>query len=354
MTRRVPVRFQGIYCGGKAHLYKRTSRNSNEDSIWTEVFLWLRIQMSSYIGMQMMRQNGVAREGSAVTIRYPSTAHFLVDSVDRNDADPNSGNFTINKPSSLFNGFFNRLALQEIVLDWGIPNIAVYHQNTSFSFTYDFGGGPIQDTVFLPEDWYTAQEALDLLVSQMNVSVGVPGAFVIVAGNGGVSMNVSQVVVPGGTFEINDIGVAGQINNLAQQIFGGPQVDAGQNIFYRIIAPRILPYNYLDFVSPQLTYNQKLKDADTSFQSRDVLYRWYLAWDNETAYDSYGFPILQGYRQFIQRRIIPFPKQILWNPDQPIGSITFQVYNNIDELVLASDYEVAEMEFQMTFLLSED
>lgn len=306
---------------------------------------------------QLTGRRGVSGDevGTAITIRYPSTAHFLVDSNDRDDVYPDAGNFQINKKNSLFNGFFNRLALQEIVLDWGIPNVSTVHQNTSFTYTYNFGAGDVEDTVFIPDDWYTVQEALDILVSQMNVSVGVPGAFVIVAGNGGVSMNVDQAVVVGGTFEINAQNTAGtEINNLGVQIFGDQQINQGQNVSYQVIAPRILPYNYLDFVSPQLTYNQELKDADTSKQSRDVLYRWYFAWDNETAYDSYGFPILQGYRQFVQRRLISFPKQVKWNANQPIGSVTFQVYNDLDELVLASEYDVAEMNFQMTFLLSED
>ncbi len=307
----------------------------------------------SFMGVQMANRMGFSPESNTFTIRYPSTANFLVDSDDRTLGE-DAGNFTINKPNALFNGFFNRLALQEIVLDWGIPNVSTVHGNTSFSFTYDFGAGPVQDTVFLPDDWYTAQEALDLLVSQMNTSVGVPNSFVIVSGNGGVSMNVNQTTHPGGTFEMNLTGASGENNLLGGEIFSLEQMDQGQAPSLQIIAPLIQPIQYLDFVSPQLTYNQNLKDGSTAPQTKDVLYRWYFAWDNETTYDSYGFPILQGYRQFKQRRIIPFPKQIKWNSNQPIGSIQFQVFDNADDLVLASGFPVAEMEFQMTFLLSED
>ena len=114
----------------------------------------------------------------------------------------------------------------------------------------------------------------------------------------------------------------------------------------------------MDFVCTQLTYNQELKDGDTSEKSRDVLYRWYFAWDTETSYDGYGFPVLQGYRSFIQRRLIAFPKQIRWNSSQPVGNLTFQVYNDTDEIVDPDAYPPnaggAEMEFQMTLLLSED
>lgn len=314
------------------------------------------------MGVQMASRMGAASatlKDDTFTIRFPSTANFLVDSNDRDDTFPDAGNFTITKKNSLFNGFFNRLAVVEVVMDWGIPNVAVLHQNTSFTFTYDFGAGPIEDTVFIPGGWYSVQQALDLLVDQMNVSVGTPNAFVIVSGAGGVSMAVDQAVVAGGTFEINEINTAGtQPNNLGLQIFGETLLDVGQQPEYFILAPRILPYNYLDFVSTQLTYNQDLKDADTSQQSRDVLYRWYFAWDTPTEYDSYGFPLLQGYRQFIQRRYIPFPKQIRWSSQQPIGAVSFQVYDDLDNLVLTSEFGNSEgqpeMEFQMTFLLSED
>jgi hypothetical protein len=114
----------------------------------------------------------------------------------------------------------------------------------------------------------------------------------------------------------------------------------------------------LDFVSPQLTYNQELKDADTSKNVKDVLYRWYFAWDEETSYDTLGFPVLQGYRSFIQRRLISFPKQIRWNNTQPVGVVQFQVFDDNDDIVDSDAFPAeeggAEMEFQMTFLLSEN
>lgn len=313
----------------------------------------------------MARQRGAmtAQEVSdhATTVRPSSTANFLIDSVDRGDAYPSSGNFQIVKTQSIFNGFFNRMAVQEIVLDWGIPNISAVDQNETFTVTYDDGvNPPSEHTAILPNGFYTAEQALDTIVSQLNVSVGVPGAFVITAGNTGVYMGIDQAVVAGGTFEILSQGGPpnNYVNNLAFQIFSEGQVDNGFAQFYPILAPRILPLRYLDFVCNQLTYNQELKDGDTSQKSRDVLYRWYFGWDTETSYDGYGFPVLQGYRSFIQRRLIAFPKQIRWNSNQPVGNLNFLVYNDLDEIVDPDAYPPvdggAEMEFQMTLLLSED
>lgn len=300
-------------------------------------------------------------EHKAVTVRPSSTANFLVDSEDRPESYPIAGDFQIVKTNSIFNGFFNRIAVQEIVLDWGIPNIADVDQNNTFTVDYDDGVNPaVEHTAILPNGFYTAEQALDTIVSQLNVSIGTPGAFVITAGNTGVFMGIDQAVVAGGTFEILSVSAPpnSDENNLASQIFSSGQVDSGFAQSYPIICPRILPNRYLDFVCNQLTYNQELKDGDTSDKSRDVLYRWYFGWDTETSYDGYGFPVLQGYRSFIQRRFLPFPKQIRWSSTQPIGNLSFQVFNDLDEIVNADAYPTvdggAEMEFQMSMLLSED
>lgn len=311
----------------------------------------------------MARQRGVENptENKATTVRPSSTANFLVDSVDRPKSYPISGDFQIVKTNSIFNGFFNRMAVQEVVLDWGVPNVSSVDQNNTFTVDYDDGVNPaVEHTAILPNGFYNAKQALDTIVSQLNVLIGTPGAFVITSGNTGVYMGIDQTVVAGGTFEILSVSAPpnSDENNLAFQIFSEKQVDAGFAQSYPIICPRILPLRYLDFVCNQLTYNQELKDGDTSEKSRDVLYRWYFGWDTETSYDAYGFPVLQGYRSFIQRRFLAFPKQIRWSPNQPIGNLSFQVYNDLDEIVDTDTYPAidggAEMEFQMTMLLSED
>jgi hypothetical protein len=322
----------------------------------------------SYIGVQMARSRGVedTAEKKAVTTRPSSTANFLIDSFDRDgDAYPSSGDFQIVKKQSIFNGFFNRMAMQEVVLDWGIPNISSSGdvETSNFSISYDDNvNPPVEHTISIPDGFYTVEKALDTIVSQLNVSVGTPGAFVITSGigtTGPAEMEIDQAVVPGGTFEILLQPTLFPLqNNLGSLLFAANQLDNGYAAAYPVMAPNLLPFRYLDFVCNQLTYNQELKDGDTSEKSRDVLYRWYFGWDNETAYDGYGYPILQGYRQFRQRRLIAYPKQIRWQSAQPVGNLSFQVYNDRDEIVDATLYTTANgganMEFQMTLLLSED
>lgn len=310
----------------------------------------------SFVAAQVARQLGAAGriaedQGRATTIQYPSTAAFMIDSVDRDqDVYPSSASFTINKNQNLFTGFISRISLQEIVLDWGIPNVFDNAIGDTASFTVEVvitTPPSTTYTVVLPTGFYNAKQVLDALVAALNTVIGTPGLFVITGPTTTDPRIFMDITGVGNTFEIMD-------TDLAYEIFTEKQVGSGQNASYQVVCPRILPYRYLDFVCTDLTYNQDLKDNDTSKNAKDVIYRWYLAWDTPVAVDAYGFPIYQGYTPFIQRRIIPFPKQILWNRDQPIGQVKWEVYDESDRLVDPLEFDAAEMEFQMTLLLSEN
>ena len=299
-----------------------------------------------------------------VTIQNPSTAAFMVNSIDRDQygTQESSGRFTIYKGQALFNGFFRRLALQEIILDWGIPNIADHEVGgefvdlVNFTFTYQVPpAAATQYTVTLPQGFYTVEECLDELVDLMNTAVGTPGAFQVGGVDGRRVLEIDQTTVPGGVFQVNAVST----ENLPESLFGTRQLDRPLASSLPLVAPDIRYTRYIDFISPQLTYNQDLKDSTTAPSGKDVLYRWVMSYDNvPDSYDAYGFPILQGYRPFISRRLIAFPKQILWNPSQPIGGVTFEVYDDRSFLIDPTSYPVAsgdpEMEFQMNFLLSEN
>ena len=123
---------------------------------------------------------------------------------------------------------------------------------------------------------------------------------------------------------------------------------------FPINCPKLLPYTYIDFVSNSLTYNQALKDATTNAVSNNVLYRWYFANDNvPQVLDAYGYPIYQGYQRFIARRALPYPKQIRWVSNQPIGQIQFQVYSSQGTVLSSAEVAGGEFEWAMTLLVSE-
>ena len=310
----------------------------------------------SFISAQMAQRLGAAGrieedQDKAVTVRPSSTALLSVDSLDREQqaSAGSSGDFIINKANSIFNGFFNRIAMNEIVLDWCIDNISDKYDPPNNVFTVTLVPGPGTYTATLPNGHYTVAEAIDYIIAQLNAA-SAPGTFRLEDGSGAawvVGTSVGPVYLAttgGGNFTITSNALSNQLSIQAGTVGNA----------FPISCPKLLPIYYIDFVSPQLTYNQDLKDNTTSVVVRDVLYRWVLAYDNgPTPLDKYNFPIFQGYKPFISRRYLNYPKQILWNPSQPVGQLSFQVYTSYGELLKPEDLE-GEMEYQMSLLFSEN
>ena len=277
---------------------------------------------------------------NAQTIRFPATANFLIDSIDRTSGST-SADFLINKKNSLFNGFFTRFAVNELVLDWCIPNVSLALESSVFSVTVT--GAPANPYSFtLPDGFYTVKQALDAIVAGLNAIPGIGVTFSVLQANNQVYLDLNGV----NTYFVNDVGNLPNLLGLADAVGATPANN------FPLICPKLLPYTYLDFVCSQLTYCQDLKDNTTNEVNRDVLYRWVLAWDNETSYDAYGFPIFQGYRPFLARRYLNYPKQIKWDNIQPIGQVSFQVYGSTGELVDVIGAQ-GEMEWNMSILISE-
>lgn len=279
------------------------------------------------------------RSHPGVQIRVPATANLMLDSTDRTTGTPD--NFVISKNNSILNGFFNRIAATEVVLDWGIPNISAQFNNNTFSVTVS----SVVYTVTLANGFYNVNRCLDRLIEALNVAV--PGApFSITDNNPGVYL------VSTGSF------TADLTTKLAQQL---NLVASTTPTGYQIVNPDLRPYSYLDFISSQLTYNQELKDATTAPSDKNVLVRWYFAFDDVGSVnpDGYGFPNLMGYSQFINRRAYNYPKQIRWNSAQPVGQLGFEVYGSDDRLIsssftFSSTSSNNQMDWLMTLQVSEN
>jgi hypothetical protein len=269
------------------------------------------------------------------TIRYPSTANLLIDSLDRDTTRfPDATNFTITPKQNILTGFFTRIALNEIVMDWALPNIQASYGNNTFTATV----GATTVTVTLPDGFYTAKQALDALVLLLNATA--LDNFSITTstyGSGAYLTNSADWTFTATTLS-NALGMLSGATGAVRSKF--------------VQSPNLLPSAYYDFVSDSLTYNQELKDGTTSeFSNNNIVYRWYMAWDNNTDVDGYGYAILQGYRPFIQRRYLSFPKQIKWDNIQPIGQLAFRFLDSFGNqpILISSD----QLEYSMTLLVSE-
>jgi hypothetical protein len=262
----------------------------------------------------------------------------MISSLDRDlVVYPNPFNFQITKKASILNGFFTRIGVTEVVLDWCVHNLD--ENNGTNSLVIDLSGAP-GTVIALETGNYTVEECLDALVVALN----------------------AETATTGQTFSITTYPVTLQVDVGDFQIIaqGGPSYDLANMLDIEmsapadnvlILCPNLQPFNYIDFVSNTLTYAQDLKDASTNEYDRDVLCRWYFAEDTQESYDGYGFPILMGYKRFYRRRTFSPPKQIRWEPNLPIGNLSFQVYTDQKEIIDNSDSE--QTAWYMTLQVSE-
>lgn len=248
----------------------------------------------------------------AFPIRQPSTANLMIDSVDRNNLNnTTAADFSINKNNSILNGFFTRIATSEVVFDWLEPNVSDITNTASV----DISGGTNHPITISP-GFYTVAQYIDAILLQFNDISGATGTLF--------TTNASPPYIQASNPAVSWRIVAGlPVESLNLTAY----VPAGGRLYLDGLAD-LREYRYIDFVSSDLTLNQELKDGSTNVANRDVLCRWYFEWDNPPSIDKYGYPIQMGYNSFMVRRIFSPPKQIKWDPSQPIGQLSFQLFTN--------------------------
>jgi hypothetical protein len=334
-----------------------------------------------------------------VDTREPSTANFLIDSMDRVNynnslvsfvgvpiAESSSSDFLINKPAqSLVTGFFTRFAMTEVELAYNMPNVSQlyldgsifkqagtldnnYGNNVTSLLLNNVGVLTVVDNVAIPTGNYTVAQALDRLVVALNAATSIiaPNIFSITDSTVYRGKKVLASVAPY-TFALFrnapqpnlDVQGGATFLNLSQALgllTYNVLPTAAQTVGINIAGnPNLLLFNYIDISSPELASQQKLKDSSTStFDSNDVVYRWAFANDesNGVTYDTYGYPIVQGYLPFNSRRFINFPKQIRWDPLIPLGQLRFQIYTD-KNVLLKQRPLLTSVEFKMLMLISE-
>lgn len=122
----------------------------------------------------------------------------------------------------------------------------------------------------------------------------------------------------------------------------------------------LLSTPFVDICCDGLTYNQSLKDGDSGDISRTMLCRVFLTPDAFT-----GNAANLGSGPILLHRCFPFPKQIKWNANQPIGNLRFQVFDSQGYLLTTGEglygsmtnpptYFDSDMgDFSLTLLVSE-
>ena len=276
-----------------------------------------------------------------LVFRPPATANLMIDSADRgNQFTTTPFDFQITRNQALLNGFFTRVATTEVVLEWCEPNI-------KGTLILDVSGASSRQNVSLIfVGNYTMENLMDAVVQTYNSFSQGAGANQRPTGT---TLSVSKL---DGYWGFDLSGGQFQVLNSPLAIQMGLEISSGLDVrqpFNNCVDLRL--YRYIDFVSNQLTYCQDLKDNTTQAVNRDILVRWYFADDGPTQLDQYGFPVLQGYTAFNQRRLFNPPKYIKWDPIQPLGNLQFKVYTPAGDIVPQT---VPDTQWLMTLQLSEN
>jgi hypothetical protein len=271
------------------------------------------------------------------TIRQPSTANLMLDSADRSAVYPLANSFQISKPQALMNGYFTRIGTTEVVLEYNRPNLASALANNTITIDLSGTTSGTASQTFTATGFYTAEQLIRWLSERLTDMSGtvVPNAtWSVAATTGAEGQGSGAILTPSALVYAEFSGpIANALGISGTGLLEYGPAPADQQLFISNVNVDLRPFRYLDFVSPQLTYNQDLKDAATNSVVRDVLCRWYMDWDEQPALDGFGFPILMGYTPFKARRLFNPPKQIRWDNIQPIGNLAFEVYT--DQNVLA-------------------
>ena len=285
----------------------------------------------------------------ATPIREPSTANLLVNSEDRNRAIYSSAaDFQIQSANSILNGYFTRVGVTEVVLDWFSPNISPDITNPDL-LTISFPPGTDSISFQAPSAFFTEAQLIQWVLGVLNEATSPTVTWTLLTDFTTPAVTGARVlIVP--SDPLVALGFSGSIAGKLSFISDVRTVGSGISIGNADLRR----FSFIDIVSSQLTYNQSLKDASTSKIIRDVLVRWYFAFDQAPTYDELGFPILMGYTPFCLRRIFSPPKQIKWEGNQPIGNLSFQAYDPQGNPVYMNATPTGPpSEYQMTLQVSE-
>jgi hypothetical protein len=297
----------------------------------------------------------------ATPFRQPSVANLLLDS---NDAIDITQSYSVQyyKKHNLINGFFTRIAVTEIVLNWFEPNIpGGYTMNwiitqAGVPTTFVIGGGG--GSLALQEGFYTVASLMAFVIKELNrlainvssgASAGTAAVFATTLSNGYPEIVITNA---GAADEVAVSSITGALATILRLPANGALIGAAANGGLEL-SPGIdlRPYTYLDFTSDQLTYTQDVKDSSSAAYTKDVLCRWYFAFDEPPALDALGYPILMGYTAFCLRRQFSPPKQIKWEQNLPVGgALTVEVYGSDGRL---ADGMTSPTSWLMTLQVSE-
>lgn len=269
-----------------------------------------------------------AREqpGDGVSIRQPSSAQLLIDSLDRYPKGfvpalanvISSSSWSLNLQQIAMNGYIHRLAVSQIQFQWNLPTIITGYNDT-LRFTYSTS----TFTATLAQGFYTPDDMATEIERAMNAAYG-SGVFTVVFSELTGSFAISAPAV----FLFLPTGINPTRSTRAYLTLGIIPGGTASTI-YAGTQPTMLATRYVDICSSYLTKYQRLKDTNTlpSNIVSNCIARIYPVALNTQVYLTPSTSV--GSQPFIVALDFGNPKQIAWSPDEGIS--------NFDILLLDED-----------------
>ena len=290
-------------------------------------------------------------ENPGVPLRQPATALLTVDTADRSIV-AKVNNLIINKQATIVQGYFTRVALTEINLNWDIPNVNAY--NNTMTVVFFFAPGLFKTVKFtVPESYYTMDQLSNILTSQMNTFIAADPDLA------GVYTMLCSVDIEQRKFTLQNTNVSAKTFSIIPAVSNNTQATDLCSLMGFETADTTLNYTqiqggyatmlytpYIDVISKQLTKKQNVKDNSTSLNTgENLLARIYI---NEFGINGNKLNNTDtvgaqkngqlGSKPFTIHYEFQNPKQIYWDTKEFIGMIDLQLQDNVGRIL----YEVPE------------
>ena len=363
--------------------------------------------------MEMVR-HGTEERG--MPIRYPASAFFNINSIDRYaSAQYPTAQFALlapplvvnQNPASSYNmsstrnmlsGYFHRLCVTEANLQWNVPTIN--SQNYIFCMSsIDSSGTTTTANVVLRQDYYTFTELAKEIEDSVRAALSLP-TFTAIWSDTANGSGYQYIFSSGNatTLYFNDT----LANSAPTDIISGTTINDATRAMYKfytmigingswigstqassvLIAtptyPTLIYTSYVDIISNKLSQFMRVKDSETSWSAdTSVIARIYLTNQGAitapvtTQIDSSGVigttfdTFAVGSRPFILNYTPNTPKYIKWEPGQAIIDFDIRVIDEFGDQVpwslytpfsvpgTTQTYFTEFFEFQLSVLASE-
>lgn len=299
----------------------------------------------------------------AITIRQPANALLVVDTNDSKLFSNVTGIRTdtktpaqvyINNQRPLLNGYFTRVALTEMNINWATPN--VNKTNNTLTMEVDSSSGLRGGRLVIPEGFYKPTE---LAVAIMEQFIAVFGTYLnyeapgnpLFVGYNARSQSFTLESQSGTTGSWNNFQfiIKSKVGRLIQApvyLNALPALDDDLTEMMGIVPTQqfesgistlnggfasMMYSPYIDVVSNLLTKNQNVSDGDSAITyTSSKLARVYFANEKIEANTEDNIP---GVRPFSFRREFITPKQIQWNNTENLDFVDLSVLDHKGRLI---------------------